>query len=74
MMLERLDDGVHPTENLRREWAKELVRVMMKNRAPEIKRVVRFTAPSSDDSDSGDDSEQQPPRKRNKFMVERLFD
>ena len=73
MMLERLDDGVHPTEDLRKEWAKELVRVMMKNRAPETKRVVRFTAPSSDDSDSGDDPE-QPPKKRNKFIVERLFD
>ena len=65
-------DGVHPSDDLRKAWAKELMKAITKNRAPKLNRVVRWTVPPSDDSDSGEDPERRP-YKRVKFAVERVY-
>ena len=70
--LDGLVDGVHPSDDLREAWAKELMKAINKNRAPKLTRVVRWTVPPSDDSDSGEDPEHRP-CKRGKFVVERVF-
>ena len=63
MYEKRLADGVHASLDTNELWADEILKAIIRNKAPQVQITVTLSMPDPNESGSGSEAERRQPKK-----------